>query len=131
LDAVETAELNSGKDEARMKRKSLNAAVDTLMRRTHNLHKDFVATLEKLKNGQLEDDIPITFGDFNVAPTSAATQSENTTGSNNRPDTGTGKKKSRRRGGRGRGQRGAQDREPSEALVRAVQEAVAMPTTSA
>lgn len=49
LDAIETAELTSGKNEARTHRKSLNQAVENLMRRTQDLHQEFVATVEKLQ----------------------------------------------------------------------------------
>jgi hypothetical protein len=49
LDAVQTAELTSGKDTARSRRKNLNLAVDNLMTRTHELHKDFAALVKRLQ----------------------------------------------------------------------------------
>jgi hypothetical protein len=50
IDAVETAKLTSGKSEARIKRKSLNTAVDDLLRRTQDLHRDYVTIIEKLQS---------------------------------------------------------------------------------
>jgi hypothetical protein len=53
LDAIETAELHSGKQEARSQRKTLNTAVENLMHRTQDLHKEFVTTIEKLQANSL------------------------------------------------------------------------------
>lgn len=50
LDAVDTSELNSGKAEARHHRKALNAAVDSLLKRTQDLHSEFISTVEKIRN---------------------------------------------------------------------------------
>lgn len=49
LDAIETAELISGKNEARLHRKALNMEVENLIHRTQDLHKEFVAAVEKLQ----------------------------------------------------------------------------------
>ena len=57
MDAVETAELHSGKLEAKSHRKSLNSAVENLMRRTQNLHNAFVSTIEKMKAGEYHNDL--------------------------------------------------------------------------
>jgi len=53
LDAIETTELTSGKDEARSRRKLLNTAVDNLIHRTQELYKDYADTVKKLQDETL------------------------------------------------------------------------------
>jgi hypothetical protein len=48
IDAVDTSNLTSGKADARAHRKSLNAEVDNLIKRTQELHNDFASTAEKI-----------------------------------------------------------------------------------
>lgn len=79
MDAVETAELNSGKIEAKSHRKSLNAAVETLMRRTQNLHNAFVSTIEKMKAGEYHDDL-------GIAAAPVVSKAEDTADSNDTTD---------------------------------------------
>lgn len=55
LDAVETTELTSGKAEAKLHRKSLNIAVENLLRRTQDLHSDYISTVDKLRAAGLRD----------------------------------------------------------------------------
>lgn len=69
LDAVDTSELQSGKTEARNQRKSLNQTIDNLIRRTQQLHDDFVTTVEKIKTGKLRrsPDAPLTISNDDPA----------------------------------------------------------------
>jgi hypothetical protein len=53
VDAVDTSVLNSGKDEARLHRKQLNAAIDGLLRRTQSLYNDFNSLAEQVKAGKI------------------------------------------------------------------------------
>ena len=66
LDAIETTELVSGKDEARNKRKSLNIAVESLLKKTQDLHNEFAVTVNKFKSGTdelLENDAAVVVED--------------------------------------------------------------------